>query len=286
MDKRGLPNHPKKQKHRKNDKNIQTTSQLINQIIQRTKELYYFFHKDCWEVNEQKGTIGVISREDLLDQIQEKFKPFFIHVRLVNQDIERMNKTYKEKDMIPIPTVDIKLVLKQVLQFLVTHNQVSGITTQDFRDRIVYVNKEEKQRRYAKKLNISTKRSPFLQADGKTPIIQDPTLFELSKLCCFLKVLLGDTYEAFMAEIERAWMLAYFDEFPSLKIRYIALVGKAGQGKTLLSELLKMLFGVMADIIYYAIGETHFANAIESYVRLIDDPKNIEKYGSKNYRPR
>lgn len=66
-----------------------------------------------------------------------------------------------------------------------------------------------------------------------------------------------------------------------MKIRYIAIVGKAGQGKTLLSELLKIFFGRIADVTSYAIGETHFTNGIESYARLIDDPKNIGKYGLK-----
>ena len=112
--------------------------------------------------------------------------------------IEALNKN--KKDIIPIPKIDISLTLKQVCQILVTHNQISGLITRDFRERIVYVNEEEKQRRYAKKLNLSTKRLPFLKADGKTPIIQDHTLFELSELHRFLKVLLGDAYEAFMAE--------------------------------------------------------------------------------------
>lgn len=68
-------------------------------------------------------------------------------------------------------------------------------------------------------------------------------------------------------------MLVYLDEFPTLRIRYIALVGKADQGKTLITCLLEKLFTGQSDMTDYAMGETQFTGGLECYGRLVNDPK-------------
>lgn len=74
-------------------------------------------------------------------------------------------------------------------------------------------------------------------------------------------------------------MLDYLDEFPIIKYHYMGIVGKASQGKTLTTNLIKKLFAGQSDMTDYTIGITPFTDDLPKYFRIVDGPRQTGKHG-------
>lgn len=241
----------------------QSTNELTEKLWEEEGECYRTHSTDYWHIFKSNQIVCKVTVGQIKKNILEKYETMFKSIE--EENIQRKS----EKEMIIGTAEAISTFCCRVQG----RNKVSEIVNIPYRKRLI----TEFEDGDVPSLNISTIRLPFLNEDG-TLKYPDPYAFTETEYYEWMKVALDDALPCFLEWIARAYMSAFNKTPHKTWNRYMAIVGNAGIGKTLLGAILARLFGQKqpADVTDYMLGKTKFNDEIANFFRLIDDPEESD----------